>query len=337
MNTRIATLLLAAAGLLAMRAGQAAETAAPATEPGETWEITSSMEMAGMSMAPHTQQVCQPLAGDQPAVPQPDDKSCEMYDVRRTGSSMTWQMRCTGKDAMTGSGELNYQGRDSYQGKMTMNMEGETVVTRLSGRRLGGQCDAGAIKKQIAAVEKQSAAMLAQQCREAARSMQVMMFDGRYPTACDAKTKAEFCKRVGTEQGYDLLAARGQAPGAGNPDLESAGKACGIDTIATRKQLCKAAVGKDASLPFLARHCPDEAAPIAQAQCAGRSFTSQPEVKYREFCSDYARHDLMQGGAGATGGQPDASGQPAPQEQAPAGNDSAIEEGKKALRKLLPF
>lgn len=335
MNSGSATLMLVVAGLFAMRPGLTAETTAPATEPGETWEITSSMEMAGMSMAPHTQQVCQPLAGDQPAVPQPDDKSCEMYDVQRSGSSMSWKMRCTGKDAMTGSGELSYQGRDSYQGKMTMNMEGQTVITRLSGKRLGAQCDAGAIKKQIAAVEKQTAATLAQQCREAARSMQVMMFDGRYPTACDAKTKAEFCKRVGTEQGYDLLAARGQAPGASNPELESAGKTCGVDIAATRKQLCKAGVGKDASLPFLARHCPDEAAPIAQAQCAGRSFTSQPEQKYREFCSDYARHNLMQGGAGATGGQQDASGQPAPQEQTPAGN--AVEEGKKALRKLLPF
>ncbi len=333
MNTRITMLLLAGASLFAGLAAKAAEPAAPATEPGETWEITSSMEMAGMSMPPRTQQVCQPLAGDQPAVPQPDNDSCEMFDVRRSGSTMSWQMRCTGKDAITGSGEISYQGRDSYQGRMTMNMDGQTMTTRLSGKRLGGQCDAAAVKKKIAAAEKQSAEMLAQQCREAARSMQVAMFDGRVPGACDAKTKAEFCKRLGTEQGFDLLAARGQVPGADTTDLDSAGKACGTDIPATRLRLCKAAVGKDASLPFLARHCPDEAAPLAQAQCAGRSFTSPPAEKYREFCSDYARHNLMQGGAGT----PDSSGQPAQQEQPPPGKDTAIEEGKKALRKLLPF
>jgi hypothetical protein len=333
MNHRIATALVAACALLAARAGLAAE----GTEPGETWEITTSMEMAGMSMPPRTQQVCQPLKSDQPAVPKPDDGNCEMYDVQRTSNGMSWQMRCTGKDPATGTGEISYQGRDSYQGKMTMNMDGQTMTTRLAGKRLGAACDAGAVKKQIAAIEKQGAEAQAQQCRAAVKGMQVMFFDGSFALACDAKNKAEFCKRVGTEEGFDLLAVRDKSAATGAADLESAGKSCGLDIAATRDKLCKAAVGKDASLPFLARHCPTEAAPLAKAECAGRGFTSPPAEKYREFCSAYARHGLMQeggDGAPADGAQKSSDGEQAKPESA---KDTAIEEGKKALRKLLPF
>ncbi len=304
------------------------------TEPGDLWEVTTEMKMPGMgmSMPARTQKVCSPKNSSEPVgVPKPDDGNCEMYDVKSTGSTMAWKMRCTGKDAMTGSGEMTYKGRESYTGRMIMDMDGESMTTTMSGKRLG-DCDAGKVKRDVAAVQAKSDRMVAQQCTEAARGMQVMMFDGSVPMACDATTKADFCKRVSTEEGYDVLAVRGKAPGRDKTDLESAGKICGVDTAAVHDKLCKKALsGK--SLVFLARHCPVESAPLARAQCAGRTFTSPPAAEYREFCNAFARHDLMKGAASDA---PESSGDEA-QDASPPPQEGAIEKSKNTLKKLLPF
>jgi hypothetical protein len=208
------------------------------------------------------------------------------------------------------------------------------MTMKLSGRRTGAACDAGKVKRDMAKVQAQSDRMVAQQCAESARAMQVSVFDGSYPSSCDAKYKTEFCSRVATEEGYDLLSGDYRSPINQLTNLESAGRTCGVDTAATRVQLCQGASSKG-SLTFLARHCPDEAAPLAQRECAGRTFTTPPAEQYREFCNTYAQHALKGDGAGAdtgaTGTVP-ASGTPT---QAP--KDGAVEQGKKALKKLFPF
>lgn len=299
-------------------------------EPGDQWEVTTEMQMPGMgmSMPARTQKVCSPRNASEPAgVPEPEDSECESYDVERSGTTTRWKMRCTGKQPVTGTGEITYQGRDAYTGQMTMNMDGQSMTTKMSGKRVG-ECDAGAIKRQVAAAEKQTADYQAQQCRGAVDSMQVMMFDGSFPSNCDAKVKAQFCQRLATEEGFDLVAVRDRNPMTNKTDLESAATTCGVDATATRKKLCGNAMS-GGSLLFAARHCPDEAAPLAQKQCAGRTFTSPPAEQYREFCNAYARHGLMQGAAPAAGQEAPAT--------PPAQQDSAIEQGKKALKKLLPF
>lgn len=300
------------------------------TEPGDEWETTTSMQMQGMSMPARTQKVCTPRnSQDPPGVPEPDDGDCEMYDVNRTGSTMKWKMRCTGKQAVTGSGEMTYQGTDNYDGKMTMTMDGQTMNMAMKGKRTGKECDAGKIKRDMANVQAQSDKMVAQQCAAAAEGMQVMVFDGSYPTTCDAKSKAEFCRRVSTEEGYDLLAVRGVSPMSKKTDLQSAGATCNVDTAALQIKLCKNAVTSN-SLLFMARHCPSDAAPLAQRECAGRNFTNPPAEKYREFCSAYAQHGL-------TADTPPGSDAAAPGQPADAPKEGAVEKSKKALKKFLPF
>jgi hypothetical protein len=336
MNARLALSILA---LLAVLPTGAALAEQP-TEPGELWENTQQMDMAGMSMPPRTSQACVPANSSDPPR-DPNDKNCEMYDVTHSGNTTSWKMRCTGSQAATGSGQITYQGRQSYQGQMTMTMEGQTMNMKMSGKRLGGACDAGKIKRDVVAAQAQSDKMIAQQCAESVKAMQVQLFDGTYPSSCGAKYKTEFCSRIATEEGYDLLAVRDRNPMTGRTDLESAGTACGADTAKAHDKLCAAAVGKDSSMLFMARHCPDQAAPIAQKECAGRGFTSPPAPKYQEFCSAYARHGLMgsNGAAGAEGGNAagQSSGQQQGQPDAATTGESAVNKGKKALKKLLPF
>ena len=190
------------------------------------------------------------------------------------------------------------------------------------------------LDEQVAQAQAQSDRMLAQQCAEAARGMQVVMFDGSYPMVCDEKYKREFCGRVSTEEGFDLLSGTGTMPASGLTQLQSAGKACGVDPVAVQDELCAGAQKKD-SLVFLARHCPDESAPVAQKECAGRTFTTPPAEKYREFCNTYAQHALRGNGdaAGAGATAPGGAGQ----DGGSAPQDGAVEKGKKALKKLLPF
>lgn len=315
-----------AAGILMMQ-----PAAAQAPVPGNLWETTTQMEMPGMPMAmrPRTQQACVAKNSDQPPIASPPDNNCEMTDVNSSGGKTTWKMKCTGKEPMTGDGEMAYQGKDSYTGKMTMTMDAGTMTMKMSGKRLG-DCDAGAVKKQIVAAQAQGDQMKAQTCANLVSGMQVQYFDGTDPAECGAKYKADFCKRLSTEEGYDTVAVRGKSPLSATTDLESASKVCGVDPVAVRDKLCKNAVSGN-SLLFVARHCEADAAPLAKAHCAGRGFTNAPVDQYSEFCSTYARHNLQQGSAGTPSGAEGGQG------TAPPAKENAIEEGKKAFKKLFPF
>jgi hypothetical protein len=142
-------------------------------------------------------------------------------------------------------------------------------------------------------------------------------------------------------------------PGSAATELETAGKVCGVNTVAVREKLCKNALaGK--SFAFLGRNCPDEAAPIAQAECAGRGYSGGKAVDppYQEFCNAYAGQKLMKpagtagaaaGGAaagsataGAEGSTTSGDGQQGT-DTVPPPKDTALDASKKALKKLFPF
>lgn len=307
-----------------------AHAAGAQTEPGEEWQTSTQMQMPGFAMPAQSSTVCVPKGSTEP--PPGPDQNCQTYDIERLGTTTKWKMRCTGEQAMTGTGEMTWQGRDSYSGKMTMNMDGETVTTKLTGKRTGAACDAGKLRKQIAETQAQSDRMMAQQCAEAARGMNVAIFDGTSPMKCDARYKKDFCARAGTEEGYDLLATSGAAA------VQSASRTCGVDTEASRKKLCADAEKKQ-SLAFFGRHCPEEAAPLAKQQCAGRSFTNRPPTQYVEFCNAWSRHALSDGSgaAGASGNGAAAIPADDAAQGGAAPKDNAVEKGKKALKKLLPF
>lgn len=320
-----ATALLAALPVLA----------APPQEPGETWEVTTEMQAAGMSMPARTQQVCSPTNASQDT-PQgvPTQDNCEVYDVQRTGTSMRWKLRCTGDPPTTGTGEMHYPDRNNYNGQMQMKVGGDEMSMKMRGKRTGTACDAGQVKKQVAAAQAQSAQYLEQTCRNGVESMAAYTFTGTAGIECPASYKEQYCARLKTEAGFDKVAeygTAGQPAGPYDVGPGAAASVCGLPASGAasfeglRGELCSAALAGE-SLVFLGRNCVTEGRDLAVRECAGRGFTSPVAEKYRDFCSAYARHGALPAVDAA-----------APAEAPQDPKDSAIKAGKKALRGLIGF
>ncbi len=130
------TFIIAALFMLGNASATAANT-------DELWEITSAMEMQGMSMPSTTQTSC--LAKNQPYRPAAEDKNCSISDVRVSGNKTSWKMRCTGKDAMEVDGVMT-KTATSLNGVMNMRTQGERMTMKMSGR-IVGKCDYAAEQK----------------------------------------------------------------------------------------------------------------------------------------------------------------------------------------------
>ena len=291
----------------------AASAAFAQAEPGDLWDVTTSMEMPGMKLPTQSQRVCVPRGAEGPDAMGAGDARCTMSDVKRSPGKFSFRVQCPDG---SGTGEMNYQGKDRYTSRMTMTADGQTMTMVSSGARVG-DCDASTVKKQVAAIEAQAAAGMAQMCGSA---VETLLPANLTAYQCEPRYKTDLCARAGTKAGFQTVASRQPA---GNPVLDSGtlpevAKFCGIDADATRTRLCTEA-GKAEDLDFIGAQCPALAAPIAQRECAGRSFSSPPAEKYRSFCSEYAR-ELMQGGA--------------PGAQPPTPTD-AIKEGAKRLKGLF--
>ena len=111
----------------------------------DLYEVTVKMEMAGMpmQMPAMTQRTCAKKgASDADAIPHQDN--CKVTDAQRSGNRVTFTMVCTGRDAMTGNGEMVYA-TDSYSGTIRYKgkMEGQDMeMTQSIAGRLVGACTA---------------------------------------------------------------------------------------------------------------------------------------------------------------------------------------------------
>jgi len=103
------------------------------------WEITTKMQMQGMDMPPvkHTQCITKndlvPQGSQQPG------QECEITDVKTSGNTVTWTMKCTGQGGeVIGTGEITYSG-DSFKGTMSISMPQANMEmsSHLSGKRIG--------------------------------------------------------------------------------------------------------------------------------------------------------------------------------------------------------
>lgn len=108
---------------------------------GEWWEMTTKMEMPGMPAMPGVQAVkfCRPKGDEGKPVTSADDKNCTITDVKNVGNTMTFNMKCTGKDAMSGSGEITST-PTMFNQKIKMRAGSETMVMMATGKRIGGAC-----------------------------------------------------------------------------------------------------------------------------------------------------------------------------------------------------
>lgn len=109
--------------------------------PGILWESTSQMIMPGMPFSPPPNKIkfCASADSSQPP-PAPPGQSCTVSNMQRTGNKVTWDTQCTGEMEMTGHGEINYEGTDSYTGEINFAAEGMNVTMKLTGKKLS-TCD----------------------------------------------------------------------------------------------------------------------------------------------------------------------------------------------------
>ncbi len=283
-------------------------------EPGTLWDVTTSMEASGMKMPGMTQQVCTPVDAEGPEAMSGDDNRCQMSDIQRSPGKFSYKVKCPDG---SGTGEMIYQGKDSYTMQTTMTTDGDTMKMSMKGRRVGS-CDASKLKKQVAAAKAQSNAALAQACA----GVPEQMLPAQLATLnCDAKYKKQLCDRFGTKAGFRTAVLRRPM---GEPIMDSGtllevAKFCGVQAEPIRSRLCTDATTAE-DFDFIGDACPDLAQSIAKRECAGRGFTSPPAEKYRAFCGDYAR-DMMQGD--------DASGSPEATKQ------DVLKEGAKRLKGLF--
>lgn len=112
------------------------------SEPDSLWEVTKKASVAGANMPATTYKVC--AKGDLPPPQGPKDDNCRISDVKSSDGVITYLVRCTGRDAMSGNGEMTVES-DRYSGKFTLNgtIDGDvaTMVTDFTGR-LVGKCTA---------------------------------------------------------------------------------------------------------------------------------------------------------------------------------------------------
>ncbi|HEY0720714.1 MAG TPA: DUF3617 family protein [Gammaproteobacteria bacterium] len=116
-------------------------------EEGELWQTEVKVEMPGMPMAipPQTASTCQPKGRSSEEMSIPKDASCKTTDFKKSGNKTSFKVACNGKDnSMTGSGEVETLGSDSYRGKMHMVMDAGgqrmEMTQNFTSKRLG-KCD----------------------------------------------------------------------------------------------------------------------------------------------------------------------------------------------------
>ena len=115
------------------------------------WEIKMEMDMPGMpagAMPPITTEQCiTPAEANDPQKMAPPMNgrgrggrgggNCTVSDYKLDGNKVTYNVKCTGEQPMSGSGEFLYA-PDSYTGVMTMEMGGRgTMKMKHTGKRLG--------------------------------------------------------------------------------------------------------------------------------------------------------------------------------------------------------
>lgn len=113
------------------------------------WEIAVTTEMQGMpaGMPFGGQEIKQTycytqkeLKDSKNAVPKSGEK-CEIVDYKSSGKKATWAVKCSGENAMNGSGEISYKG-DSYESTVKMSIKSSRgrsmqTIQHIKGRRLG--------------------------------------------------------------------------------------------------------------------------------------------------------------------------------------------------------
>lgn len=120
----------------------------PAVQDGR-WEITTKTTVEGMQMPmpAHTAKMCftkdDVNSGDKTIPKGPaasGSHKCDTVEQNRSGNTIRYKIVCSGKEAMTISGEASYE-KTSYQGKSQIESisggQKMKIVTEYKAKRLG--------------------------------------------------------------------------------------------------------------------------------------------------------------------------------------------------------
>jgi hypothetical protein len=113
--------------------------AADLMRPG-LWEITTTMEMAGMpfQQPPQTVRHCvTPQEARDAEKTVPKDEHCKITDLKSSAGKVSWKLVCSGEMAGKGEGEIEYHGDSAYDGYTRMQAEGMTMTMKYRGKRIG--------------------------------------------------------------------------------------------------------------------------------------------------------------------------------------------------------
>ncbi len=315
-------------------------TMALAQGPDELWEVTTKMDMAGMSMPARTDKVCK-LKGDRDPSKMGEkdkDSDCKMVDSKQSGNRSTWKIVCTKPEPMTGTGDMTHSG-DKFDGtiKMSGKSDGEayTMTQVLSGRKVGS-CKYEDPGKKIEQMQAQSQAMIDKECDKQIEGLQPAMIlggEGIPPESMMCKhRKADFCARA-SKVAQQMKDPAGFTEAAKKyPDWRNTMQGCGTDPNTVSGPACKSAIDKK-NWSFIAEYCPVEGRALAQKQCAGMDYTAVMSSEYREICQKYGA-----GLAKENVGTPKKEAAPAaaPKSDKDKAVD-AVKEGTNKLKKLLKF
>jgi len=132
-------LLLCAMAAILVPIVARSDTTAPA---GALWEATSQMSMEGMpmQMPVRTTKVCAPVNWTTPPGVSNEEQDCVNSDFQRNDHTVTWTSTCTGAQAMTGQGEIEFSDENTYSGAISYASDEGAIVIKLGGHRIG-DCD----------------------------------------------------------------------------------------------------------------------------------------------------------------------------------------------------
>ncbi len=107
-----------------------------AADSDELWEIKTRMNL-GMKVQAVTNKVCLPKGEAYMPEKSPQDKNCEITDVKVTGNkTTTWKMHCSGEDATDTVGEVT-RTKDAIKGTMQTTMKDGNLKQIISGKLVG--------------------------------------------------------------------------------------------------------------------------------------------------------------------------------------------------------
>ena len=326
---------VASSTAVAQMMGQAPRTFIAGSGPDDMWEVTTRMEMSGMSMPGQSSQICIKKGRNVGEGSVPKRDNCKVTQMQTTGNKTTFAMECQGEEPMSVRGETTAT-PTSFDSRMSMKgtKKGSDLEMTMAstGRKIGACTDQ--TEQVVANAKAQGQAEVAKVCGEAADRFQYQMF--AQGQVCEGNRKA-FCDKVsGLAPGMmKPVGFRAAVEKPGIENVRGAFDTCAsasprLDFNATAKAACGDAVGTRDWAFLGIGACDAEVMEQAPSKCAGRDYYTV-DKSLVPMCNRYA---MLSRGRGTAQAQPMQAAQPA---QADAQKPDAVKQGIDAVRKLLPF